>query len=524
MQKSFAYLRVNFTLLLLLAAFLSVNAQENHNLASGLTGTVEMQTSLSNGNTPLWLNANKYGLSSLDESNGYLRIKAERKIENDAQRNWGIGYGADVAAAYGFETPVVLQQLYLKARWKPLSITVGQKEEPMNLKPDELSTGSQTLGINARPVPGIRLAIDDYWNIPGLKQWLGVKGHFFYGMATDGGFQEDFVKDAHPTNKYYLYTKNMLLHTKAGFLRFGSTEHPMTVEAGAEMVTQFGGTSHSPDGSIYSKNDKSAGAFLRAIYGGKSAPQFGEMYYSGEGNILGSWMLRINYDKPSFYIGVYAEHFFEDTSQLIHRDYDGYGTGSEWDVKKDKRYIFYPIKDMMAGVEVKLKNFRPVNHLVVEYVGSKHQSGPIIHEHSPNIPDHIAGRDDYMNHTTYMSWSHWGQMMGNALYRSPLYNNDGSLKTEYNRNISWHVGISGDPTDRIHYRLLSTWQKSWGTYEVPTEAMERNYSVLAEAGYSFGGKLDGLQVNGAFGMDHGKIRGNNVGGQITLRWSKLFCK
>ena len=34
----------------------------------------EAQLSASDGTTPLWLNANKYGLSSLDKTNGYARI------------------------------------------------------------------------------------------------------------------------------------------------------------------------------------------------------------------------------------------------------------------------------------------------------------------------------------------------------------------------------------------------------------------------------------------------------------------
>ena len=34
---------------------------------------VEMQTTFSDNKSPLWLNANRHGLSSLDKTNGYLR-------------------------------------------------------------------------------------------------------------------------------------------------------------------------------------------------------------------------------------------------------------------------------------------------------------------------------------------------------------------------------------------------------------------------------------------------------------------
>ena len=36
-----------------------------------ITINTEAQASFSDGRTPLWLNANKYGLSSLDHTNGY---------------------------------------------------------------------------------------------------------------------------------------------------------------------------------------------------------------------------------------------------------------------------------------------------------------------------------------------------------------------------------------------------------------------------------------------------------------------
>ena len=41
---------------------------------------VESQVSFSDGKTPLWLNANKYGLSSLASTNGYLRASVVRSL------------------------------------------------------------------------------------------------------------------------------------------------------------------------------------------------------------------------------------------------------------------------------------------------------------------------------------------------------------------------------------------------------------------------------------------------------------
>ena len=55
----------------------------------------------------------------------------------------------------------------------------------MQLKNQTLSSGSQTLGINARPVPQVRIALPEYWQLPFGGGWLHLKGHIAYGMMTD---------------------------------------------------------------------------------------------------------------------------------------------------------------------------------------------------------------------------------------------------------------------------------------------------------------------------------------------------
>ena len=126
------------------------SGQERLSLTDSLQYRVGFQTTLSAGdNTPLWLNANKYGLSSLKTTNGYVRGAVERPLSADDGRCWGLGYGVDVAVATGFTSTLVVQQAYVEGRWQKGVLTVGAKEYPMELKNQELSTGSQTLGINA---------------------------------------------------------------------------------------------------------------------------------------------------------------------------------------------------------------------------------------------------------------------------------------------------------------------------------------------------------------------------------------
>lgn len=69
-------------------------------LGDGLEYRLETSGSFSNEKTPLWLNANKYGLSSLEKQNGYLRGCLLRPLATDNAHHWGIGYGVDVVVPY----------------------------------------------------------------------------------------------------------------------------------------------------------------------------------------------------------------------------------------------------------------------------------------------------------------------------------------------------------------------------------------------------------------------------------------
>jgi len=479
-------------------------AQTERSLLDSLHYKTEMQATLSGGDhTPLWLNANRYGLSSLKRANGYLRGAVNRPLSVDDARHWGVGYGLDVALAAGFASTVVVQQAYAEARWLKGVLTVGAKEQPMELKNQELSSGSQTLGINARPIPQIRLALPDYWTVPYTRKWLAVKGHIAYGIYTDDGWQKDF------THRQNRYTEHVLHHSKAGYLRIGPKN--ITVEFGLEMACQFGGTGYNVGGQTV-EGSSGLKAFWHALTAtGTDATD--NVYQNAEGNHLGSWVARINFDYPKWNLGVYADHFFEDNSSMLHVSYAGYGSGQEWNQKKDNRYYLHAFKDWMLGIELRLKQNPWLDNIVVEYLYTKYQGGPLYHDHTPVINEHICGIDNFYNHFVYSGWQHWGQVMGNPLYQSPLYNEDGTIRVLNNRFVAWHLGFSGNPTSRLHYRLLATWQRGWGTYDVLYRNPRENVSLMAEAAYQLPCQW---QVKAAFGMDAGEIYGKNVGLQLTV--------
>lgn len=518
---SIAFMKHLFLSILLLTFLLPLRGQESESASypirplDSLSYKIEMQASLSKNKTPLWLNANKYGLSSLDETNGYVRAAVERSTDNMENRRWGLGYGLDVAVATGYTSTAIIQQAYAELRWLRGTLTVGSKEMPLELKNSVLSSGSQTLGMNARPVPQVRLALADYWPLPFGNNWLHIKGHIAFGKTTDDKWQKDF------THQQSKYTEGALFHSKAGFLKIGNSDKffPLSLEMGLEMATQFGGTMYTlqPDGSMLAlKGERGIKAFWNAFWpGGSDVTE--TTYQNVEGNQLGSWMLRVNWESDSWVAGVYIDKYFEDHSSMFQLDYDGYGEGDEWQEKLKRRYLLYDFKDWMLGFDLHFKYDRWINDIVFEYLYSKYQSGPIYHDHTRTIADHIGGIDNYYNHYLYTGWQHWGMGIGNALYRSPIYNDDGQIMFKDNRFLAFHFGIAGHPNKHFNYRFMSSYQEGLGTYALPYTKKHHNVSLLLEAGWNFThGFLRGFSIRGSAGADFGGILGNNQGFQLTI--------
>ena len=140
------------------------------------------------------------------------------------------------------------------------------------------------------------------------------------------------------------------------------------------------------------------------------------------------------------------------------------------------------------------------------------------HDHDEVISDHIGGQDNFYNHSLYTGWQHWGQVIGNPLFLSPIYNSDQTIEVKNNRSNAFHFGFCGDPVPGLHYRVLGTYLKGWGTYNIPYTEPRKNFSLLSEITYTFANtsKLKGWSMRGALGMDFGKLLGDNYGVQLTI--------
>lgn len=477
-------------------AFLFVFGSTYAQFTKGMNYSVEAGVDFNGGaHTPLWLNAGKYGLSSLEKNNGYLRAGIFRPFEEE--KHFSYAFGLDLAGAYRFTSPFFVQQAYIDLKLYCLGLSIGSKEHPIELKNGELSSGSMTFSNNARPVPQIRIGIPEYVAIPGTKGFFSLKGHIAYGMFTDDNWQKDF------TRTESLYAKHVLYHSKALYGKIGNEKRfPLVFEGGLDMAAQFGGRVYCyPGFEPYLDMPNSLKDFFKVFIPSGNDATDGN-YANVYGNHLGSWNFSLSYKFPGWKLRVYYDHFFEDHSMM----FGEYG----W-------------KDCLAGMEITLPENRFVETFVYEYLGTKDQSGPIYHDHTTDIPDQISARDNYYNHGIYPGWQHWGQAIGNPLLTSPIYNEDGSIVFKNNRVVAHHVGLSGQSTPELRYRILFSHSRNWGTYGDPYVDVKKNTSALAEIKYS-PAKLKGWQFSGSLGMDQGDLLGHSVGGMITVCKSGLLTK
>ena len=495
------------TLFLLAILPLKAHAQLSR-LVEDVQFKAEAMGSAASGDiAPFWFTNNRYGLATPDASSGYLRGAMWREAAADSARRWKAGYGIDIAVPFGMDSHFVLQQLYADIQWKVIRLSVGQKERPLELKNQLLSGGAMTSSINARPLPQIRLELPEFWTIPRTRNWLALKAHIAYGAYTDNGWQRQF-NHLGPQN---LYTANSLYHTKAGFLRIGNAEKfPLSLTGGFEMSSQFAGEAWNlkdrddhadPNFQPHQKMPHNLNAFWHALIPGGSDSNDGD-YKNVEGNQLGSWHLRLDYNGKGWSVGVYAEHFFEDHSQLF------------WQ---------YPWKDMLYGVEINLPKNRFIQTIVYEHIGTKDQSGPIYHDGTAVLPDNIYGVDNYYNHQVYGAWQHAGFSMGHAALLSPIYNTDGNIMFRDNRINANHLGLCGTPTNEISYRVLLTHEKSWGTYPIPRSTPAKGTFLLAELSYA-PHQIKGLSFTASFGRNWGTLLGDTNGGMLSIVYSGWVSK
>lgn len=507
---------VRYWLLFFFLLPLSVCGQGRMNMSEWDKISYEVQSDImaSGGkHVPFWLVSNRHGLSSLANNQANLAIGFYREF--DKKRNFTWSYGAEIGGAYNHYSAFYVQQFYADVKYHCWELSIGSKERWSEGKHRTLSGGGLAFSPNARPIPQVRFGINEYTIVPWwFNGWVKVKGHFSYGRYTDDKFQKDFTQGAVGTH----YTTGMVFHEKTAFLRIANPSgRGLGWESGLEMYTKFGGSLYVE--GKYKRTFPSAfreyvAAFI-PLPGGRNAPD--EEKVNINGNVLGSWHAIMDYTADNWKLRAYYEHFFEDHSQML---------GISWVADREgvTRFLSYhPWLDGLWGLELELPNCRWVRGIVAEYITSRDQSGPLLHNTNANFKEQLSGGDNYYNHAFFQSWQHWGMAMCNPHFLSPNYNENVSLSMQYSRIRSCHIGVEGNLDKSWAYRMLGSYTCHWGTYAVPLLNPESVTSSMLEITYT-PAKSRGWRLAGSVACDCSTLIGNNVGGMVTVSKTGFITK
>lgn len=460
---------------------------------------LQVQQNITHGTVaPFWLTANRNGLGSAEPQAGYLRAAAWRDMTWTA--HWGWSAGADLAGAWNYPSAFTVRQLYASVRYRAFELTAGAKLADPTYSDAELGSGDLLYSGNALPIPQLRLSMPRWLEVPGTRGLFGVKAYIAYGMFTDGNWQKKFAAPGS------LYDSNVLYHAKGLKVHIGRTHGTVCFEGGLDMAAQFGGKSMrrvaDGDDVVVVNMPNRLKDFWDILFprSGDSSTPLGEQL-NINGNHVGEWSARFSV-RPGggWLVQPYYLHYFDDHSMM---------------------FFDYQWKDCLAGIKVGLPANRWVSEAVYEYVATRDQSGPVYWDKTDRIPEQVSGRDNYYNHYIYTGWNHWGQGIGNPLVISPIFNADHKLLFECNRIEAHHIGLKGQPSNTVSWRLLADYTRGWGTYDRPYESIRRATNLLLEVTVS-PAKIPGWSFTAGGAATFGNLLGRSQGLQLTITKSGIL--
>ncbi|MDR1526950.1 MAG: capsule assembly Wzi family protein [Dysgonamonadaceae bacterium] len=452
--------------------------------------------------TPFWTVNHHWGATALEANNFYMRagLFHQQTIARDLLFDFGIDIAGGNHSNYG---TLWVQQLYGRLQWKKLRLDMGSREDYLSLLNPRLSSGDIMNSNHARPHPQIRGSLADFLLVPYTKQNVYLKADFSIGGYLDGKWLEN---RAYPT--LHNYAKNVLSHSKSLYFRFGNieTQHRQQFTFGFAHKAQWGGVLvqedyQQPGTFIIYDQPQNPDAFIRMLIAKEGSPKASpsdQAFVSG--SHWGAYLLKYDYKlKNNQYIHAYIQHPFEDGTGMILQNYP----------------------DNLYGLEWRSQQRAWVSGVVLEYIYTKQQTGPI-HLGNLGLDQNLGnvikgGNDNYYNNVDYVQGpSYFGKTQGTPLFLSPEYNTDGSLNFKGNRIQALHLGIEGYLHPYLQYRVLLTSGQNWGKYYQPFTYVHTGFASHLEFLYTFP-KNSGWQARLETGYDTGDFFGGTTfGASITL--------
>lgn len=420
---------------------------------------------------PFWMQSRDYGTVSSAPNSAMLMAGIYKEYRSGTHLfDYGFKANAFVRTDRTGST-VWFQELYAKARFLVFDFVIGSREKQYGNQDSTLSAGGFLFSQNARPMPEITVGIEHFTPVPFTSGFLEVKGALSQGWFTDN-----------------TYGTGVLLHHKYLYAKLGG-KLPVHLQYGLDHVAQWGG-------NMPGEGQQPAGFkdFISIFLGrqGGSGAILGDQI-NALGNHIISQSVRLDMDVSSFSIGAYWQNISEDGPVRI--------IGNTMNTP-----------DGLWGISIRNKQFPFIKGIVYEYLNTTDQSGPY-HDKDGII---YGGADDYFFNYEYKSgWSYYSRTIGTPFISSPIYNKSGEVYTLNSRVQVHHIGIEGDIRD-YQYRFLTSFSKNYGAYYAPFPEMKQNTSMLLEVNKQFP-KLFNLDLGCSVAADFGKLYGNSVGFQFSIR-------
>lgn len=455
-----------------------------------LSYEVEAATQFSSKSTlPFWLVSNKYGAIP-DENSGLLRL---RIYSNTMLNKKGVdlNYGASIVGNQGSDSEIFIDELYVSALWKKMSVDLGMQHRDERFDGLSASNGDILYSGNARMYPELKFQVKEFLPVPLSNNWLWVKGSFGNGIMYDDRYVDQ-------TN----------VHHKNAFLRIGKQEG-LSFTIGLDHYAQWGGT--SPVWGDLGGFD----AFLDAVFvrGGKvlvdeNGNESITESYNKSGNHIGQNTFEFSYSTSKIQSVLSFKNIYEDKSG----DFKHLNKVNDWNLS------FF----------LKLKKCRLISSFIYEYYYTKDQGGYSIRPNHPIEP--VIGFDNYFSNGVFQSgWTNHQRIIGLPLFSPTL--KDGIVRGISNNAIeAHHFGITGY-IGKIKYKTLITFSDNYGRVLLLNDGQgnqEENYSksythpdplsqqsYLLELVFPKWKKIPFI-VSTSIAVDNGKYLNDNIGFQINL--------
>lgn len=459
----------------ILLAF-SVFAQEEKDELPEFNASFGSFTS-SGKDLPFWLVSNQNGVFTVKNSSYQLfQIGIERGFKQDSLKKCGLTYGTNLVYGYAGTSDFQLNQYWLGARYKWLVMKVGAQPDPILYAGLSSTNGNMDWSNNARPLPGISMSTNGFVPFFFWKKWFSFKAFYSENMLYD----KQYVDHAHLHHKY-AYGRASLDSWK--------------ISIGLDHWVYWGGI--SPDYGKLPGFDNYF-KYIFGLRGGSNSPTNDKTNVSG--NSLGLYALTIEKEYRDFRLTFYYNHPFEDRSGMEMANLPDGLWGLYFNLKKEKSLL---------------------SNIVYEFQNTMNQSGTYNMVEIGNTGIKTGrGDDNYFNNFVYKSGVvHYNRMMGTPIF-IPVIGANGISKGFDNTRI-WlhHIGLSGWMSERLSWRSMLTWSRSFGTYD-PTDIKFPypldQFSFLTECGYNL--KSLPIRFNVGIAGDYGERFETRTGGYAGVSW------